>query len=43
MKWNVDRSSAEDKLLDILEWMKNAKEDIRHQVRNHIERQFFGR
>ena len=32
MKWNVDRSSPEDKLLDILEWMKSAKKDIRHQV-----------
>ena len=32
MKWNVNRDSPEDRLLDYLDWMKAAKRDIEHQV-----------
>ena len=32
IKWSIDRSSPEDKLLDLVRYMKAAKEDIEHQV-----------
>ena len=32
IKWNICRDSAEDKLRDLLEWMKAVKRDNIHGV-----------
>ena len=32
VKWNICRDSAEDKLRDLLEWMKAVKRDTVHSV-----------
>ena len=32
MKWNIDRSSLDDKLRDFLEWMDALKKDTVHRV-----------
>ena len=33
VKWHINRDSAEDKLRDLLKWMKAIKADTVHQVR----------
>ena len=32
VKWNISRDSPEDKLRDLLEWMKAVKRDTTHSV-----------
>ena len=36
IKWKIDRSSPEDKLLDLVRYAKAAKKDIEHQVQLYI-------
>ena len=33
VKWNINRESPEDKLRDLLQWMKAVKRDTIHSVR----------
>ena len=33
VKWNINRDSPEDKLRDLLQWMKAVKRDTIHSVR----------
>lgn len=36
VKWNVNRSSLDDKLRDFLDWMAALKKDTLHRVSQHI-------
>lgn len=36
VKWNISRDSPEDKLRDLLEWMKAVKRDTVHSVSSSI-------
>lgn len=36
VKWNISRDSPEDKLRDLLEWMKAVKRDTVHSVSSSL-------